>query len=430
MEGLFSHTLNAIENEDFISRNRTDSKAFIRNRKLSFKDLMVNLMGFTRPGVQTELDRFYKSMSKSTSSFNSISKSAFTQARRKLKPEAFVELTQSHLSYFHNYGPHKKLWENKRIIAIDGSLLNLPYSDELAASFGFVKNQYDVRILGARCSVAYDVCNELVLDASIAARTSCEKDLAVGHLKQLCPQTDILVFDRGYPALWLMGLLQQHGFKFCFRLSTAWKDAKALIDSKHSDVDWSSERRSKKELGKLKEYDLPVRLDGLRLVSIELSTGEKEVLATNLIDRSTFTLEKLKDLYHLRWGIEENYKTFKQVSQIEYFTGRTAQAVKQDFYARICMANLASMISSQGLYDQKLQKSKRNKHPVKPNKTQVLAKTKDFLVDLLYSDEMTKLLQQMLKLLKNCFDIIRPNRNFPRPRTSHRRHKLTNMKGI
>ncbi len=85
-------------------------------------------MGFTRPGVQTELDRFYKSMSKSTASFNSISKSAFTQARRKLKPEAFVELAQSQLSYFHTYGPHKKLWENKRIIAIDGRCLNLPYS--------------------------------------------------------------------------------------------------------------------------------------------------------------------------------------------------------------------------------------------------------------------------------------------------------------
>ncbi len=43
-------------------------------------------MGFTRPSVKTELDRFYKALAKSPDSFNSISKSAFSQSRKKLKP--------------------------------------------------------------------------------------------------------------------------------------------------------------------------------------------------------------------------------------------------------------------------------------------------------------------------------------------------------
>ncbi|MCR6639995.1 MAG: hypothetical protein NVV82_13675 [Sporocytophaga sp.] len=65
-------------------------------------------MSFTRPSVKTELDRFYKTLSKSSDSFESISKSAFTQARRKLKPEAFIELAQAQLSYFQDHAPNKK----------------------------------------------------------------------------------------------------------------------------------------------------------------------------------------------------------------------------------------------------------------------------------------------------------------------------------
>lgn len=389
-------------------------------------------MGFTRASVQTELDRFYKALATSPDSFESISKSAFTQARKKLKPEAFIELTQSQLSYFQQHAPYKKNWKGKRIVAIDGSLLTLPYSDELSTSFGIMKNQHATHYtVGARCSMAYDVCNELVLDASITTRSSCEKEMAVEHLKHLCPGKDILVFDRGYPAFWLISLLKKLGFDFCFRLSTSWKDAANFTNSNKTDIDWSIKRGSDKGLEKIKEYNLPQQTDGLRLVSVELSTGEKEVLITNLIDRTTFDLKSLKELYHLRWGVEEGYKMLKQVSQVEYFTGKSVQAVRQDFYARIFMVNMASMIASQGLQQQKQKKEKKNKHRVKPNKTQVLAKTKDFLVDIFYAIKPRKLLQQMIKLLEKCFEIIRPTRSFPRPNTATRRHhKHINSKGI
>lgn len=285
--------------------------------------------------------------------------------------------------------------------------------------------------MGARCSLAYDVCNELVLDAAITTRNSCEKEMAAEHLKHLCPEKDILVFDRGYPAFWLIGLLNKLGFKFCFRLSTSWKDSANFANSKKTDIDWSIKKRSDKSLDKMRKYNLPQQIDGLRLVSIKLSTGEKEVLVTNLNDRTVFDVKSLKELYHLRWGVEESYKTLKQVSQVEYFTGKTVQAIRQDFYARIFMLNMASMVASQGLHEQKEEKEKNNKHPIKPNRTQVLAKTKDFLVIIFYAINPRKLLKQMVKLLGNCFEIIRPNRSFPRPNTASRRHnKHINSKGI
>jgi hypothetical protein len=427
MEGLFKHTLKTIDNEDFVCRNKTESTAFTRDRKLTFKDLIVNLMGFTRPSVQTELDRFYKSLSKSSSSFESVSKSAFTQSRKKLKPEAFIELTKGQLSYFDQNAPHKKDWNGKRVVAIDGSLLNLPHIDGLKKEFGSVKNQYE-DIISARCSFAYDVCNELVLAASIAPRKSCEKDLAFSHLAQLNPAKDILVFDRGYPCQWLMGLLEKRGFKFCFRLSTAWKKASNLMKGDKDDIDWTMNRPSDRELGKLKTYGLSRKLEGLRLVSILLSSGEKEILVTNLTDRDKYTVNILKELYHLRWGVEEGYKSFKKVLHIEHFSGKTVHAIKQDFHARVFMLNMATMIRTQGIHQDD---NNGRKHRVQPNKTQVLAKAKDFLVDLFYPKSLRKTIRQILNLLKTRLEIIRPDRSFPRPKTSsRRRHKILNSKGI
>ncbi|WP_027472188.1 hypothetical protein [Saccharicrinis fermentans] len=112
-------------------------------------------MCFSRPSVHTELDRFFKALSKSPDSFQTISKSAFTQSRRKLKPEAFIELNKSNLEYFNENAPYKKDWKQKRVVAIDGTKINLPASEELKNDFGYSRNQHDETIIGALGSFAY-----------------------------------------------------------------------------------------------------------------------------------------------------------------------------------------------------------------------------------------------------------------------------------
>lgn len=387
----------------------------------------MSLLSFTRPSVQTELDRFFKALSKSSDSIETISKSAFTQSRRKLKPEAFIELAKSQLKYFDNHAPNKKTWKGCRVVSIDGSLLNLPPTEEIKKEFGAVSNQYE-EVVSARCSFAYDVCNELILDATIAPRRSCEKDLAVRHLDSLNPARDILVFDRGYPCQWLMGLLNKKGFKFCFRLSTAWKQAYSYMQEGGNDKDWDLERASHREWGKLKTYGLSRKIKGLRLVSIKLSSGEQELLVTNIVDREKFSFNDLKELYNLRWRIEEAFKILKKTLHIEHFTGKSANAVKQDFHAKVFMMNMASMVRSQGV---KTKQKASKKYQYQANKTQVLAKLKDFLIDIFCINRLTTMIKQMLSILHTRKEMVRPGRSFPRNATSsRRRHKIINSKGI
>ncbi|MBL6447345.1 transposase [Fulvivirga sp. 29W222] len=203
------------------------------------------------------------------------------------------------------------------------------------------------------------------------------------------------------------------------------------MNSSKDDIDWTMVRSSNREWGKLKTYGLGRKLEGLRLLSISLSSGEKEILITNLTDRKNYSIDDIKELYNLRWGVEEGYKSFKKVLHIEHFSGRTVQAINQDFHARVFMLNMASIIRKQGLYFSKSSPINKKRHRYTVSKTQAIAKTKDFLLDIFYSKRLRKIIQQMLKILNRRLEMIRPGRSFPRPKTSSRRRsKIINLKGI
>lgn len=51
----------------------------------------------------------------------------------------------------------------------------------------------------------------------------------------------------------------------------------------------------------------------------------------------------------MRWQVEECYKRIKQITHMEYFSGRTPESVEQDFHARIIMLNIAALIETQEL---------------------------------------------------------------------------------
>lgn len=236
---------------------------------------------------------------------------------------------------------------------------------------------------------------------------------------------DILVFDRGYPSLWLIAYLKKEGFEFCFRLSTAWKTAhNALMSSEQKDIDVIVTKRPSQEYGKLKTYGLPSEVAGLRLVSIELPNGQNEVLLTSLNDKETYQTEALKELYHMRWGVEECYKRIKQVVQMEYFSGRTVHAVQQDFHARIILLNMSAMIAGQ------MAQKKTGKYASQINKTQVVIKVKDFLIDIFYFKNIKASILKILKLLEKCVEIVRPNRHFQRSTGYKEKRKSLMYKGM
>jgi hypothetical protein len=131
----------------------------------------------------------------------------------------------------------------------------------------------------------------------------------------------------------------------------------------------------------------------------------------------------------MRWSVEECYKKLKQISQIEYFSGRTVHAIKQDFYARIILLNMASMIETQSLAPSLESKTGSRKYRLQINKTQLMAKVKDFILDIFYSPNRKVFIEKMIQLAMECYDIVRPDRHFKRTRGFRYHRKPLMYKG-
>ena len=121
-----------LESRDFINRYKFEEKYFTRDRCFSFKSICLFLISTIQSSLQRELDRFFKAYHEKKVSERYVTQSAFSQARLKIKPEAFEELSDDCVNYFYSNYRYKK-WNGFRLIAIDGSWL---FRSDRASDFG------------------------------------------------------------------------------------------------------------------------------------------------------------------------------------------------------------------------------------------------------------------------------------------------------
>jgi hypothetical protein len=87
----------------------------------------------------------------------------------------------------------------------------------------------------------------------------------------------------------------------------------------------------------------------VRVLKVKLKSGETETLLTSL-NQKQLPINKASGLYFKRWAVETSYDLIKFKLQLENFSGKTAVSVKQDFYATMYLANLATFIAAESIY--------------------------------------------------------------------------------
>ena len=191
--------------------NRVNKEDFTRKRKLPFTSLVLFMVNIIKQTIQKELTRFIKMFDDKSN----ITKSAFSQSRIKLKPEAFIQLNNCLVTEFYTDNIIKK-WNGFRLVAIDGSKLILPtHSKELMEKFGTLSN--GMIIPQAQISSCYDVLNEIILDTQFETLQVNEMNQAVRHLEKLS-YGDLVITDRGYSATWFYYILKINGLDFVNRV--------------------------------------------------------------------------------------------------------------------------------------------------------------------------------------------------------------------
>ncbi len=82
----------------------------------------------------------------------------------KLSHQAFVELNDDLINKFYEVANINK-WQGHRLLAVDGSVTQLPVSDELLQHFG--KAHSHNKMPCVRLSQLYDVKNNITLDLQV-----------------------------------------------------------------------------------------------------------------------------------------------------------------------------------------------------------------------------------------------------------------------
>lgn len=369
--------------------------------------------------MQLSLNAFIPKLGKRQAT---VDKSAYSKARRKLQPGAFIELNQVAVvttmyedSDYHTY-------QGLRLLAIDGSLVMLPENEETEQAFGamvYDNTHLSPNAIGrhvyARASVLYDVLNRVALDATLAPGASYEADLAANHLPHL-QAGDLVIYDRGYASFRMMALATQATGDFLIRVPKGRFRAATDLFTGAGPDDMIVTLTAPKSLARdPKNSGLPATLS-VRFVRVTLDNGQYEVLATSLLDQQVFMTADFKALYYYRWGVETFYGILKTRLDLENFSGYSPEAIRQDFYATIFLTGVETIMTE----DAEAQLAKqRGGQPKKVNKAVSFSIIKEQAFELFYSTQPT---DQRLEALTSLFltspTVVRKDRKPPRQLSS------------
>jgi hypothetical protein len=373
---------------------------FSRKRKQPFCQVLLFMLNLLKKSIVIEIDSFLQHLNSKldSHSFENFTSSAFVQKRKKIKPEVFNYLSSVITeNYYVESNQNIKRFFGFRILAVDGSKITLPFTQELKLFFGESKNQTKTSIVQAKSSVLYDVLNHLALDSVIENIKTGERELALMH-KRHWKENDLIIYDRGYPSY---DLKQEHIKAKVDYLIRVQKNQSNVVSSfilskkRTSIVDVFPQ---KNHVFTAKDYDKTTGIK-VRLVRVDLPSGEIEILMTSLLDSQVYPASMFKELYFLRWGIETFYDELKNKLKVEYFTGYSIMSIQQDFFCSIFISNLQSVIVND-LEEELRVKNRNTKLDYKINTNLSYGFLKNRILNLLFKEAP---LEEVFRELEGLF---------------------------
>lgn len=355
--------------------------------------------------IQRELDGFYQKVMGNSFQIRGITKGAFTQARSKLSHQAFIDYSGIITDTFYKEAPYST-FNGFRLLAIDGSTIQLPQHESTIAEFGihnFGPKADKPQCMG-RISVLYDVLNCMTLNAQIAPFTTGEQTMAYSHLEAINNE-DLILCDRLYGSFKLMHTIRKKGAHFCIRMKDNWFKEVELF-------------QTEEVKDKITTFSYEGKLFKVRLLKINLPDNKTEILCSSLLSKE-YDLQDFQELYASRWGVETNYNLFKNWAELENFSGKTALAVKQDFYAKIYIMNLTTALTHP--IKEKIQAENEN---YKINRVDALAQGRLLPVNLFIKKQFEETLLYFDRIIKSSVEKVRKGRSFERSKKPKRKFSM------
>jgi len=330
---------------------------FIRTRKLPF-ETMVHLL------ISMGGNSIYKELLESQGyDVNTATTSAFVQQRDKILPGGFEFL----LREFTNTYPDTKKYQGYRLLAVDGSSLNIATNpDDPETFFKTHENAKGYNLL--HMNAMYDLLSRLYIDALIQpSRHENELKALTDMVGRSCINDKaIIIADRAYESYNVFAHIEKKGWNYLIRVKDG---AGGIISGLHppdtEEFDFFVRRLlTRKQTNEVKDNPdvyrfLPKHshfdfLDlnanrfypiAFRIVRFKVTEHSYQTVITNL-DSSDFPPDELKKLYKMRWGIETSFRELKYAVGLANFHAKKRGYIAQEVFARIIMYNFAEMITS------------------------------------------------------------------------------------
>lgn len=294
---------------------RNPQKDFSRNRKLSLEKTTRLLLSLSGQSTQDDLLDFYGHTEETPTV------SALTQQRDKILPTYFPEI----LKRFNNQYPGKARYKGYRLLACDGSDINIFRNPDDPTSY-YRNSVNDKGFNELHIDALYDICNRTYRALNITGRhTQNEQRAMVDFMKGYCSNDNsIFIADRNYECWNIFAHAEKLGLKYVIRakditsngilhtfhikqnvgetdmeLSINLTRLKRCIDKKHPE--------KFRLMGTNVTFDLiSPGEEGIfsikfRLVRILIGEGKYEAILTNL-SSSEFSMQEIRELYSMRWA--------------------------------------------------------------------------------------------------------------------------------
>jgi hypothetical protein len=347
-----------------------------------------------------------------------ISTSAFCQQRSKIRTLAFEDLFHSFNKLIRKNVRHRGF----RLLACDGSVIRTPMpNNDVKYCVQGDHTEYNKHAY-LHMNALYDLCNHCYEDVIIEPeRTHNEKEALIKMLhRQKTTEKSIYIVDRGYESYNLMAHIYDADQYFVMRIKDFHAGGFAQNfprPGEEFDQTYTRlfTRKKKREYLKKNDTYVSVRhkynLDfftpehdmfqmTFRILRFKISKDTYECIATNL-PASDFTIEDIKELYSMRWGIETSFRELKYAAKLLYFHSKKEEFIIQEIYAKLLMYNFSQEVISH----MKLEKVCK-KHTYKVNQTLTQILCTEFLKLKTPVNVENILAQSLLPL--------RPNRSFHR----------------
>lgn len=354
-----------------------------------------------------------------------VSEEAFVKARQRLPFIFWLELLSLLADDFARHKAHLITFKGFRLVAMDGTTVNLPNRKALRVAFGGTTNQTNLTRVQARLVMLQFPQTRLPYRFELTAMHEGEVTAAkrlVTHLQA----DDLLLCDAGFWSYGLFWAVQQRHAFFAIRLrKRITLQSLQRLGPNEKLVRWTPSNRWK---------GLPRSME-LRLLRYQVPGFRPQHIATNLLDRQRLSYDDwfrlswqcdveqrlLAGIAHRRWEIETSFRELKVVQGMEdSLRGRTEASIHFEIAGHVLLYFLLRCLIVQAA-------EQADCDPLHLSFAQALRELESIRPALLTAtvDWAQVLVQRLLDRIGSHRVIVRPGRWYPRRKSSsnHRRAK-------